>query len=473
MPHRYGDREVQSAQEVADHLAVAVDCGVIREEATAAATAAERSRLARELHDSLAQTLAGIVLALDAAADELATDAESAVASLDRGRAHARRALGEARRSIWSLQPAALASGSLAGALEREAAHARAAGLDAALHIDGDPCSLDARCEEALYRIAQEAISNVRRHADASRAAIELAFGEAELRLLVSDDGVGFDPTLTRAAGPGASHGFGLSGIQERARLVGGRAEIRSAPGRGTVVVASIPVVAPSEASLVITPLSAILPAAPAGRERIRVLIVDDHELVRHGLRHMLQREPGLEVVGEAADGERAIAEVLRLQPDIVLLDVNMPRLDGVEALLRLRELGSGVRTILLSVLADERLFAGLRAGARGYLPKDTGREAMARAIRTVHEGGSLLPPVIAAGLLEQLGRSPADALSIREVEILELLALGARNKEVAATLSISENTVRWHAANLYQKLAVTTRTEAIHVARQRGLLPR
>lgn len=473
IPHRYGDREVQSAQEVADHLAVVVDCGGVCEEATVTATTAERGRLARELHDSLAQTLASIVLALDSAAEELATDSESAVASLNRGRAYARQALEEARYSIWNLQPAALESGSLAGALEREAAHARAAGLDAALHINGDPCDLDARCQEALYRIAQESINNVCRHADASHAAIELEFGKSEVRLLVADDGVGFDPSLTQAAGPGISHGFGLLGIQERARVVGGRAEIRSTPGRGTIIVASIPVVAPSDASLVITPLSAILPPAPAGQERIRVLIVDDHELVRHGIRHMLQREPGLDVVGEAADGEHAIAEVLRLQPDIVLLDVNMPRLDGVDALLRLREMGSGVRTILLSVLADERLFAGLRAGARGYLPKDTGREALARAIRTVYEGGSLLPPVIAAGLLEQLGRSPAEALSTREIEILELLALGARNKEVAAKLSISENTVRWHIANLYQKLAVTTRTEAIHVARQRGLLPR
>ena len=226
-----------------------------------------------------------------------------------------------------------------------------------------------------------------------------------------------------------------------------------------------------------LTPASAV--AAPGDADApasvgkpVRVLIVDDHEMVRSGLRRMLEREAEIDVVGEAADGEEALREIERVQPDVVLLDMRMPGLDGVGTLLRMRELGVERRTILLSVLAeDEQILAGLRAGARGYIVKDVARDDLCRAIKTVHAGGSLLPPMVAERLLDRLDEQPAERLSPRELEVLQLLATGARNKEIAGALSISENTVRWHVANLHQKLDVTTRTEAVHVARERGLL--
>ena len=155
-----------------------------------------------------------------------------------------------------------------------------------------------------------------------------------------------------------------------------------------------------------------------------------------------------------ADDGESALAQIAELEPDVTLLDVAMPGLDGVRTLQELRRRGLTARVILLSVFAkEEQIFEGMRSGARGYLVKDTGRDDLIQAIRTVHGGGSLLPPVIAERLADRLDQGSRDDLTDRERDILQHLASGATNKEIARAVSLSPGTVKWHIANVFQKL--------------------
>ena len=207
----------------------------------------------------------------------------------------------------------------------------------------------------------------------------------------------------------------------------------------------------------------------------IKVLIVDDHPVVREGLAAMLARAPDIEVVGEARDGQEAIEQAGALQPDVVLMDLQMPRVDGVEAIKQIRARQPRVQTIVLTTYGDdESIFRGLEAGARGYLLKDAPREELFRAVRTVARGESLLQPAVATRLLDRFSRRPAPAqetLTERELDVLRLLARGSANKEIGAALHISESTVKTHVDNIFQKLDVSDRTEAVTAALRRGLL--
>ena len=200
--------------------------------------------------------------------------------------------------------------------------------------------------------------------------------------------------------------------------------------------------------------------------------MVDDHEVIRQGIRSILESVDGITIIGEAGDGEAAIEQIIAVHPDVVLMDIQMPKLDGVETVRKLRQLGLDTPVILLSVYSkDEYIFDGLRAGARGYLMKDVGRAELVEAIKTVHEGGTLLQPVIASRLVERIAIDEASGLSERQHEVLQLLASGARNQEIADQLFLSLRTVKFHVENLYRKLGVRTRTEAVRVARERSIL--
>jgi DNA-binding NarL/FixJ family response regulator len=207
----------------------------------------------------------------------------------------------------------------------------------------------------------------------------------------------------------------------------------------------------------------------------IRVLVVDDHAFVRQGLRAYLDLQDGIEVVGEAGDGEEAVAAAERLRPDVVLLDLVMPRLDGVAALRQLRERRPATRAIVLtSFLDDDKLMPALRAGAAGYLLKSSAPAEVARAVRAAHAGEALLDPVAAARLIEALKRDeePLDRLTPREREVLLLLGRGYPNKQIARELRVSEKTVKTHVGHVLAKLGVTDRTQAAVVAVRAGLVP-
>ncbi|MDF2627478.1 MAG: two-component response regulator [Symbiobacteriaceae bacterium] len=211
----------------------------------------------------------------------------------------------------------------------------------------------------------------------------------------------------------------------------------------------------------------------------ITVLVVDDHRVVRAGLVALLKQSPSLNVVGEAGNGEEAVRLAGELQPDVVLMDMQMPVMTGVEATKAIKGQWPAIQVLVLTTYDDDELiWGGLQAGAKGYLLKDAPPEELLQGIRAVAAGQSLLPPHIAAKLMQVIsqggpgGKSePADQLTERELEILGLMARGAANKEIAAALFISENTVKTHISNLFQKLDVRDRTEAVTRALSRGLI--
>lgn len=200
----------------------------------------------------------------------------------------------------------------------------------------------------------------------------------------------------------------------------------------------------------------------------IRVLVVDDHPVVRHGLVAILRYETGIDVVGEAADGAAALAQILASAPDVVLLDLRLPTLSGVDVMLQARASGSVSRFLVLTTYdTDAYIAPALAAGARGYLLKDAMPDELARAIRSLLRSGAALTPAVAARLLDRSD----DGLSERELDVLTLLVSGATNKSIAAELGISENTIKTHLSHIFDKLAVQSRAEAVAAALQRGLV--
>jgi two-component system, NarL family, response regulator LiaR len=209
----------------------------------------------------------------------------------------------------------------------------------------------------------------------------------------------------------------------------------------------------------------------------IRVLIADDHAVVRQGLRTFLDLQADIDVVGEAADGEEAVAAAAEHAPDVILLDLVMPELDGIGALRRLREVAPASRVIVLTSFGeDERLFAALRAGATGYLLKDVEPAELVRGIRTAHAGQAPLSPAVAARVVEELASgggaaARADELTPRELEVLCLIARGRSNKRIALELGVAEKTVKTHVSHVLAKLGLSDRTQAALYAVREGLV--
>ena len=212
---------------------------------------------------------------------------------------------------------------------------------------------------------------------------------------------------------------------------------------------------------------------------RIRILVIDDHPIVRDGLMAVLSTQPDLVICGQAGDGATGVRQATALQPDVVLLDLEMPGMDGVAALQAMRAGNPDLRVIVFTAFdTDERILAAVQAGAQGYLLKGTPRDELFAAIRVVHGGGSLLQPIIASKLLRQVSTpTPSatgvmpEALTVREVEVLDAVAQGLQNKEIAAQLAITERTVKFHVSSLMGKFGAGNRTELVRMAAQQGLI--
>jgi DNA-binding NarL/FixJ family response regulator len=212
--------------------------------------------------------------------------------------------------------------------------------------------------------------------------------------------------------------------------------------------------------------------------DAIRILIADDHPVVRDGLEAILSTQADFQVIGQAVDGQEMVEKAGVLQPDVILLDLEMPGLDGVEALRQVRAVNPTVQAIVFTAFdTDERILGAVRAGAKGYLLKGASRDEIFKAIRVVQQGGSLLQPVVATKLLQHITATQSETsgftphLTAREMDVLHQLAQGKNNKEIATQLHITERTVKFHVSSILQKLNARNRTEAVTAASAQGLI--
>jgi DNA-binding NarL/FixJ family response regulator len=295
--------------------------------------------------------------------------------------------------------------------------------------------------------VAQEALTNVGRHAKAAKVRLTLTYLDDMLLLDVADDGVGFDPARTPPATAWSACGTGWPAWRHADRRV--RAGLRHHAQRRRPAAGSGPVTTP-----------------------IRLLVVDDHPIMRDGLRGLFSGDDEFEVVGEAGDGAEAVAVAQRVEVDVILMDLRMPTMGGVEAITRLRQLGHPARVLILTTYDTDRdVLPAIEAGATGYLLKDAPRDELIRAVRAAYAGHSVLAPSVASTLMGRVGSPPADALTPRELDVLRLVAEGGTNQSVARRLLVSETTIKTHLLHIYTKLGVRDRAAAVSTAYKRGLI--
>jgi PAS domain S-box-containing protein len=428
----------------------------------------ERRRVAVELHDGVGQLLALIKIKL-AGQREAGEDGGllEVLALVDQ-------AIAQTRSLTFELSPLVLHELGFEAALEWLAAQLRdQLKIEVEFRDDGLEKVLSEELQVALFQAARELLHNVAKHAQASRVTVSVQREDGQMRVSVADDGVGFNP-VEQAQRRGTQRGFGLFSIRERLRHLGGRAEITSAPGRGTQVSLSAPLVEPAALAG-----ARPVPAAAQGPlSRIRVLLVDDQQITRQGLLALLERHDDLEVVAEAATGEQAVQLAQRHRPDVVVMDVAMPGMNGIEATRRITETLPRSKVIALSMHSDSQfVLEMLRAGAVGYLLKDCAQEDLVQAIRAVNAQLTFFSPSIADDVIANymhhhgVGREAVEAaLTQRELEVLGLLAEGLTTKQIATRLQISVKTVESHRQHTMEKLNLRSMAELTKFAIRHGL---
>ncbi|HEX4202824.1 MAG TPA: LuxR C-terminal-related transcriptional regulator [Ktedonobacteraceae bacterium] len=347
--------------------------------------------------------------------------------------------------------------------------------------------------EYILYLIGREALYQLQQRSGVHRIRLTLNYGPDDVQMSLDDDGT--LPTNEQTTEPDApsrpappfvpderlngqqSNHTIMDDLRIRLAAFGGTLVIEPLAERGTRILARLPY-QPHERQLSGEQLPVSTPAniaPPENTKRISVLIVDSLTVTRAGLHRLLETYASIHVIGEAADGVQAVSEALELGPQVVLMDTQLPNGQSIEALKQIKQLNQDTKVLLLSTQdREEYLYTTLRAGADGYVLKDIAPEELVAAIHSVARGEMLVQSQLASRLLARVGRDGGNhytTLTAREFEVLRLLANGLRNKEIAARLFVSERTVNFHLANIYQKLNVSGRTEALHKAIEQGLI--
>jgi DNA-binding NarL/FixJ family response regulator/signal transduction histidine kinase len=431
----------------------------------------ERRQIAQELHDQIGQNLAAIKFKLGLL-KQSSQDKE-----LDESLVLLERTIESSRNLTYELSPPVLHELGLCAALEWLVHQLRANfGIAGQFYDDLKPKPLTDDLRIVLFQAVRELLTNVGKHSRANMARVTAKVVAGELWLEVVDDGVGFDPALYRALRQGTV-GMGLFSVRERMAHLETRMEIISAPGQGTRVILHAPLLDKERAERHI-PAVAAGPAVKPDR-RIRILLAEDQSLTRAGLRSLLEQCPDLEVVGEAADGEEAVALCLEHRPDVVVMDIAMPKLNGIEATRRILKELPATRVVALSMHADSQyVLEMLRAGATGYLLKDCVREDLAQAIRVVQANFSFLSPGLAAHVADEVVRGSwpdaakgAAKLTRQERLVLGMLAKGGSAKVIAAELNLSPKTIETHRQHIMEKLHINSMAGLTRFAIKEGLI--
>ncbi len=404
----------------------------------------ERTRVARDLHDEVNQSLTGLLLRLEAAREAAPPELEAELAET---KALANQAMRELLSLARQLRPTALDDLGLTAAIAGQVEQLAHGEIEATIATEGDFSDLGDDAQLVVYRVAQEALSNAARHSGAAAGRGAAATARERRR---------------RAGGQRRRPRLRLRRVRGRARdrrhararpADRRRADDRVAPG-------------PRHHGA----------ADGAGRiDRMRVLIADDHGIVRSGLRLLLERQPDIEVVAEAADGAEARELAVRERPDLAILDVKMPKLTGLQATREIKRQAPEVSVLILSMHDDERyLFEALKAGASGYVLKAQADTDLLAAIRAVERGEPFLTPEAQRTLIKDVlerGSSGEEELTPREEEIVKLVAEAHTTKQIAELLHLSEKTVENHRANAMRKLGMRDRVELVRYAIRRGLI--
>ena len=404
------------------------------------ATLAERDRIAADLHDLLGHTLSVIVLKSGLASKLMTRDTARAAVEIADVERISRDALAEVRRAVHGFRAATLSD-----ELVRARGVLETAGIRAEVDATGVPSSgrvadLNPPLEHAAALILRESITNVVRHSQATHCRIAIAHSDGTLRLEIVDDGVGGQ----------SPDGHGLEGMRVRAREIGGVLERDGSRGM------TIRLTAPTTAG-----------AAAEAARMIRVLLAEDQAMVLGALAALLEIESDLQVVGRAANGREALALARSAKPDVIVTDIEMPEMTGLELSNAVKTAGLSARVVILTTFARPGyLRRALEAGASAYLLKDTPSDQLADAIRRVHAGTRVIDPALAAEAW-----SEADPLTDRERQVLRLAADGLSSPDIAAALSLTEGTVRNYLSEAISKLGARNRVEAANLARAKGWL--
>ncbi|MDP1511519.1 hybrid sensor histidine kinase/response regulator transcription factor [Paenibacillus sp. CMAA1739] len=412
----------------------------------------ERDRLSKDLHDTMGHSYTSIIMGLEILRTELATkDGEQKIDSLLQ---LARNSMEEVRaylHQIDSPQESLPLTVTLQQLAEEFQKHAK---VNVRTRIIGEEYIVSKQAKMALYRCLQESLTNAVRHGQSTEIIVSLHFEPQQTRLDVQDNGRGVDEW---------KDGFGLTAMKERATQLQGRVTVYSEKGEGTFI-------------------SCVLPRlVQLSDERIRLCIVDDHSFIRDSLHTILDGQEDLQVVGVAEDGEQAVELCRSLNPDLILMDLEMPNQDGIRATQIIKETWPDIRVLILSTFQDtERAKEIMRSGADGYLLKSIESRELAETIRLVYRGGTVIDQDLFHKMWddndeeESVGsRSDGNeyGLTKRELEVLNLLSQGNRYKTISSKLYLSNGTVRNYASTLYDKLGVNNREEAVQKARETGIL--
>ena len=413
----------------------------------------ERLRIARELHDVVAHRVSMMVVQSQLADTLLDDDPARARRAIGAVETAGREALVELRSVLGLMHddgPTSLApEDTELSRLDKVVDEARAGGLPVTFGTDGTPRPVPPAVALAAFRIVQESLTNVVRHAASAPTRVRLELPPRR----------GGDHRGGRRSSPDrARPGHGLAGMRERAAFLGGTLVTEPSPDGGLRVCA--------------------VPADTRGGPMTRAIVADDQEMVRDGLAAILDTEPDLEIVGTAADGAEAVQVARRERPDVVVMDVRMPGMDGIEATRRITAEGLARVLVLTTFDLDDYVYQAVRAGASGFLLKDAPRERLADAIRSVARGDMLVDPVVTRRLVERFAVSRArsddrrlDVLTAREREVLVEIGRGLSNTEIAARLYVGEATVKTHVSALLRKLDLRDRVQAVILAYEAGLV--